>query len=360
VLSLCFVAPTAWPVLAHDSNIPLAGGADVQQAILARLFAAKGNRVSMLCHDFGQPALARVDGVEVHRIFARNAGVPVVRFVHPRLTSMWRALKAANADIYYFRTAAMWLGVLAEFCRRHGKGLVFAGASDKDFEPDMGGQIALARDRWLYRRGIERAGAIVAQNETQRASCLATYGREAIVIPSCYVPPRMEASSKNDLVLWVGTVHAGKRPELLFELARRLPQRKFVMIGGPGPDPAFYEAMRARAAEVPNLEFKGFLPLAEVERWFDRACVLVNTSTYEGMPNVFLQAWARGVPTVATVDVEASVHRVGTSVEELANFVERAIADPAQGRACREYFERTHSSGGVLERYQRLFAELLQ
>jgi hypothetical protein len=78
------------------------------------------------------------------------------------------------------------------------------------------------------------------------------------------------------------------------------------------------------------------------------------------MPNTFLQAWARGVPTVATVDVEAPVHRVGTSIEELASLVERAIADPAQGKACREYFERIHSSAGVLERYARLFAELAQ
>jgi hypothetical protein len=58
--------------------------------------------------------------------------------------------------------------------------------------------------------------------------------------------------------------------------------------------------------------------------------------------------------------VEASVHRVGTSSEDLANLVERAIADPSQGRACREYFERVHSSAGVLERYEQLFAELLQ
>ena len=360
MLSLCFVAPTAWPVLAHDPNIPLAGGADVQQAILARLFAAKGNRVSMLCHDFGQPALARVDGVEVHRIFARNAGVPVVRFVHPRLTSMWRALKAANADIYYFRTAAMWLGVLAEFCRRHGKGLVFAGASDKDFEPDMGGQIALARDRWLYRRGIERAGAIVAQNETQRASCLATYGREAIVIPSCYVPPASAAQAgSRDIVLWVGTLREGKRPELFLDLAARLPQRRFVMIGGPSANGTLYEAMRARAARLANVEFKGFLPVHEAEPWFDRARVLVNTSQYEGMPNTFMQAWARGVPTVATVDVGAPVHRVALSIDALAREVEFCLHNPGVGEACRDYFNRTHSSAEVMRRYESVFRGVL-
>ena len=160
----------------------------------------------MLCHDFA-PALARVDGVEVHRIFARNAGVPVVRFVHPRLTSMWRALKAANADIYYFRTAAMWLGVAAEFCRRHG------GVRRRRLRQGLRAGYGRPRSPGTagHWRGIERAGAIVAQNETQRASCLATYGREAIVIPSCYVPPASAAQAgSRDIVLWVGTLREGK------------------------------------------------------------------------------------------------------------------------------------------------------
>lgn len=359
-LSLCFVALHAWPVLSGDRQVPVVGGAEVQQAILARLLARRGHRVSMISLDYGQRDGAQIDGITVRKICAAHEGVPGLRFLHPRLTSLWRALHAVDADVYYYRSAAGWAGVVAEFCRRRGRRLVYAAASDKDFDPAQGGQIRNARDRWLFRRALALADSIVAQNERQRAACKANYGRDAVVIPSVYVPPRMDSASAKDLVLWVGTVHAGKRPELLFELARKLPQRRFVMIGGPGPDAAFYEAMRARAAEVPNLEFKGFLPLAEVERWFDRACVLVNTSTYEGMPNVFLQAWARGVPTVATVDVESPVHRVGASAEELASLVEQAIGDAAQGRACREYFERTHSSAGVLERYERLLAELVQ
>jgi glycosyltransferase involved in cell wall biosynthesis len=358
VPSLCFVAPQAWPVLSRDPNIPVVGGAEVQQSILARLLAAEGRAVSMICLDYGQPDGAQVDGVTVRKVFRQQDGVPVLRFVHPRLTTMWRALKAVNADIYYFRSAAMWVGVLAEFCRKAGKRLIYAGASDKDFERDQRGQIPYARDRWLYRRGIERADAIVAQNEYQRSTCETTYHRDAVVIPSVYQLPETRVFPEADLVLWVGTVHANKRPELLFELARRLPHRRFVMIGGPGADRKFYDAMQARAAALPNLEFKGFLPLAEVEPWFDRARVLVNTSTYEGMPNVFLQAWARGVPTVATVDVGVREHRVCPDVNALARGVEEAFIDTSLGRRCQEYFQRTHSSHSVLSRYNQLLDSL--
>jgi glycosyltransferase involved in cell wall biosynthesis len=358
VPSVCFVAPQAWPVLSRDPHIPVVGGAEVQQAILARLLAAQGRAVSMICLDYGQPDAAQVDGVTVRKIFRQQEGVPVLRFLHPRLTSMWRALKAVNADIYYFRSAAMWVGVLAEFCRAAGKRLVYAGASDKDFEPDQGGQIPYARDRWLYRRGLTHADAIVAQNEYQRTTCKAVYSRDAVVIPSVYELPTHRVNEDRNLILWVGTVHANKRPEIFFDLARRMPLRRFVMIGGPGADRGFYEAMKARASAIPNLEFKGFLPLAQVEPWFDRARVLVNTSTYEGMPNVFLQAWARGVPTVATVDVGVAEHRVAPTIDQLVSEVHSLFENPAAGQACKAYFQRTHSSSSVLARYNELFESL--
>jgi len=146
---------------------------------------------------------------------------------------------------------------------------------------------------------------------------------------------------------------------MFLELAARLRERRFVMIGGPGPECGFYERIRSAAAAA-NVEFKGFLPLAEVEPWFDRAAVLVNTSLYEGMPNTFLQAWARGVPTVATVDVGAPIHRVAPTVDALAVEVESSFKNLSLGSACREYFERTHSSGTVVERYEGLLAELAQ
>jgi glycosyltransferase involved in cell wall biosynthesis len=358
-LSVCFVAPYAWPVLSRDPHIQVVGGAEVQQSILARLFAANGYRVSMICCDFGQPERAVVDGVTVHKAFRPEAGIALLRFLHPRLSSMWRALRQANADIYYYRSAAMWVGIVALFCRRHGKRCIYAGASDKDFVPDNGGQIRYARDRWLYRRGLAAVDRIVAQNEAQLASCKATFAREATLIPSCYELPQGSSRNDPDLVLWVGTVHDQKRPLLLLELARRLPHRRFVMIGGArAGEEAHFEQAKAVAATLPNVQFLGFLPLAEVEPWFDRARVLVNTSFYEGMPNTFLQAWARGVPTVATVDVGVAVHRIANDLDQLAAGVEEAFENPERGQRCREYFARHYSTAEALARYSRLFAEI--
>jgi glycosyltransferase involved in cell wall biosynthesis len=220
--------------------------------------------------------------------------------------------------------------------------------------------VRYARDRWLYRRGLAAVDAVVAQNEFQRATCHRAYGREAVVIPSCYeAPQKRNPAPIAGLVLWVGMLHENKRPELFLEIAARLPHRRFVLIGGPRLGArAFYERIRAQASCVPNVQLTGFVPFAEVEPWFGRARVLVNTSEYEGMPNTFLQAWARGVPTVATVDIGAPVNRFVSDPQHLPREVEAALANPKLGARCREYFERQHSPAGVLRRYAALFDEM--
>jgi glycosyltransferase involved in cell wall biosynthesis len=366
---ICFVAPYAWPVLSRDPNIQVVGGAEVQQCILARLLAADGYRVSMVCFDYGQPSPTLVDGVTVYKSFRPDAGVPVLRFVHPRLTTMWRVLREVDADVYYQRSSAMWTGVIAEFCRRYRKRSIYAGASDRDFELGQE-QIVHARDKWLYRRGLAQVDRIVAQNPYQIDSCRKHHRRQAVLIPSCYVPPEhaVPASLAHERILWVGTIHSYKRPEMFLDIAERLPGRRFVMIGGPSVGgerlkPGYFEAIRDRAAQMANVEFTGFLPLAQVEPWFDRARVLVSTSVYEGMPNVFLQAWARGVPTVATVDVGAAVNTVFADAQEGATKVEALFADATLWKRASDdslaYFQRNHSSTEVLARYSRLIEELV-
>lgn len=369
---LCFVAPYVWPVLSRDRTLKVVGGAEVQQAVLARVFRRAGYRVSVISLDYGQPERAVVDGIMVHKAYKPDAGLPVLRFVHPRITSMWRAMRDVDADIYYQRSAAMLTALVGAFCRRHGKRSIYAGASDMDFIRGKQ-QIRYLRDRRLFEQGLRHVDRIVVQNKAQQDACRTHYGLDSVLIPSCYELPESSAMKEQDLVLWVATVHDYKRPEIFLDMARRLPHRRFAMIGGsstPGTrlKPGYFEHIRDQAARLPNVEFKGFLPLAEVEPWFDRAKVLVNTSAYEGMPNTFMQAWARGVPTVATVDVGARlddrpVYPVFSDADEGSAQVERLFTEDLHwarvSARCREYFERSHSSTEVLGRYERLFDELL-
>jgi glycosyltransferase involved in cell wall biosynthesis len=363
---VCFVAPYAWPVLSRDPDIKVVGGAEVQQAILARLLARAGYRVSMICCDYGQPSPVEVDGVTVHKTFRPDAGLPVLRFLHPRLSTMWKALREVDADVYYQRSSAVWTGIVAAFCRHHGKGSIYAGASDRDFVRGAE-QIKYRRDRWIYRRGLATVDAIVAQNKAQVQTCREHHGREAVLIQSCYELPGNSSSEEKNLVLWVGTIHDQKRPELLLEMAKRLPQRRFVMVGGPSPkgerfQAGYYESIQAQAAGLPNVEFTGFLPLARVEPWFDRARVLVCTSEFEGMPNVFLQAWARGVPVVSSVDVGVPMNRLYREVDEAVRHIEALFADDGEWRAASQqalaYFGATHSPEQILKQYAQLIEKV--
>ena len=366
---ICFVAPTTWPVLAGDASIPVVGGAELQQTVIATALANRGHRVSMLCLDYGQEDGAVVDGVTVHKLYRPDEGLPVVRFLHPRITKLWSAMKRVDADVYYQRCAAVHTGYVAAFCARHGKRSIYAGASDVDFIPGKQ-DIVYARDRMIFEYGLKHVDRVIVQNPVQAQLLHENFGRESTLIQNCFTPPPGSAADPAGYVLWVASLRVSKRPEILFEMARRMPRHRFVMIGGPDADPAgqeFGRRVRAEAATLPNVEYKGFLPFAEADRYFDGARVMVNTSKYEGFPNTFLQAWSRGVPSVGFVDTGSRqdgepVYAIASDLDDACAQVDRLMSDDVQwrtaSRRARAYFNEHHSVEAVVGQYEREIAQL--
>ena len=90
--------------------------------------------------------------------------------------------------------------------------------------------------------------------------------------------------------------------------------------------------------------------------------LLVCTSVYEGLPNVFLQAWARGVPVVSTVDIGAPVNTLFDSVEEGAQEIEALFESRERWREASalalERYRANHSPERVLKSYGELLAGL--
>lgn len=365
---ICFLAPNAYPLLIGSSQIEFVGGAELQQVTIARQLAARGYQVSMVCLDFGQDDPVSIDGITVLRGFHLKAGLPVLRFLWPRLTRIWRCLKRADADIYYQRAAGLWTGVMVAFCLRNGRRSIFAAAGNPDLDL-VTSRIRYARDRRIYAYGLRHVDRIVVQNVEQKRLCRENHRREATVIPSLYVAPEMPVHSASRVVLWVSTIRNIKRPELFLELALAFPDLRFRMVGGPGrSESGLFEQVKSTASTVSNLQFLGFMPLSRVEEQFDEAGILINTSESEGFPNTFLQAWARGIPTISFVDAGAKLdgQSVGLRVDSMADMkmmLGRMSSNDElrmmEGQRCRSYFEKNHCPEEVLARYERLFAELM-
>ena len=90
-----------------------------------------------------------------------------------------------------------------------------------------------------------------------------------------------------------------KRPDLLIEIAKRLPQIKYVVCGGTQPTDHHRDTVRQSSndfVELSNIEFRGQVAPVEAERVIAEAAVLLCTSDQEGFPNTFLQAWSYWYP----------------------------------------------------------------
>src|SRR5207249_646738 len=143
------------------------------------------------------------------------------------------------------------------------------------------------RERWWYLRALRGADARVAQTEVQQRLFSENFGVDTTVIPNpVALPPSAVDVAANTTVLWLSTYKPSKRPEWFVELARRLPQLSFVMVGFNPADQAaasWEPALRA-AAELDNLEVLGFVDHARVDDFLSRTALFVHTSPAEGFP----------------------------------------------------------------------------
>ncbi len=126
------------------------------------------------------------------------------------------------------------------------------------------------------------------------------------IVPNFH-PPAAETIDKSGplTVVWIANLKPWKRPEVFVRLAQSFSDRKdtrFIMVGAPAAasGKGGWQASLMRSIEAtPNLTYLGHMSHAEVNELLARAHIFVNTSTQEGFPNTFIQAWLRDVVVVS-------------------------------------------------------------
>jgi glycosyltransferase involved in cell wall biosynthesis len=353
---VCIFSEYLYPVVS-GGRVPFAGGIEVQLALIGEGLAQSGFDVSVVTCDFGQPDALRVHGMEFLKCYPPRAGLPVVRFFHPRLTGGIAALGRANADIYIFEGAALWAGIVRDLAAAKGRRFVWMVAHDHDVMgalPDVFG----VRDRTWVRRAILRADAVVSQTEKQRRQLLQDFGTDSVVIAnSVQLPPASQVADvgRDGSLAWLATYKPSKRPEWFTRFAERHPNVRCRMVGVvplPPLDERCWRDAQAVAARTPNLEVHPTLPHEQVGAFLRESVLFAHSSPAEGFPNAFLEAWAHGLPAVTCFDPDGILVReqLGACCDEYDTWeleLERRLADPglrqAEGARARAYVARHHA-----------------
>ncbi|HEX6639121.1 MAG TPA: glycosyltransferase family 4 protein [Steroidobacteraceae bacterium] len=363
---ICIVGLDSYGMLSGEGDQRYIGGEAIQHVLLARAWRDLGHDVSMIVHDDGQGARRVHEGITALAAQTREGGIPGLRFFHPRASKLLSALMAADADIYYQSPAGTYTGFTGWYARSMGRYFIFRVASDSDCEREHG-RLHFWRDRKLYNFGLRRAHLVAAQTEYQARMLRENHGIESHVINMMVETPRVGRALPKDIdVLWVSNFRPLKRPELVLELARQLPNVRFTMAGGPTPKgETYYEDMLAAAARLPNVTMTGPVRYRDSGDLFDRAKVFLNTSSIEGFPNTFLQSWIRGVPVVTFFDPDGLVQRtplgrVAKSVDDMREAIrgllEIDVDRQLLGRRARDFALREFTSG-VASRYLELLEQ---
>lgn len=368
-LKICFVSPEAYGAMAGREGGPPFGGAEAQQAHLARELARRGHAVSMVTLDHGQPEGEILDGVRILRCFRGGAGLPGVRFFHPRLSGLWGAMKRADAQVYYQRMAEATTGIVGIFCRLHRRRFLFALANDDYCVRPLPHRMGL-KSRWFYTQGLRLADRILVQTRHQQTLLRRHFGLEGVVIGNGFPDPgareRLDtgrarrSDPKGDRSLrvgWVGRFSPEKRLEWLLEAARRCPKARFEIVGDGSATDGYAQRLRAEAASLPNVRLYGWVSPRRMHEVYQRIDALCCTSPVEGFPNTFPEAWAYGLPVLTTFDPDGVVAREGLGwsvedVEGLAVAVREAADGEARrrcGRRARTYYLKCHDIRSIVD-----------
>jgi glycosyltransferase involved in cell wall biosynthesis len=356
---VCFISLKAYQLF-NPQVKEVFGGAEVDLYLLAMELAKdKDFVVTFLTADYGQKQTETIDGVRIIKSldFKKNALCGAVR--------VWRAMRQADADIYALKTVSPGVPLAALFCRLHRKIFAYRTASTQECDGTYAGRhFFLGR---AFNWSLRQAGIIFAQNTADKESLQRTAGVSAVVIPNGHILPTLQQCER-EMILWVGRSDKIKRPELFIDLAGKMPNGKFVMICQRATGDEKYEELLTHAGCVRNLQFIKYVPFCEIDSYFQRAKVFVNTSESEGFPNTFIQACNHAVPILSlnvNPDGFLDKYNCGQSCDgqfqKLIDSLKFMLAEnrfAELGENARRYAEQNHDIKRIVEQYKKLFLQL--
>jgi len=311
---------------------PYVGGAELAiKEITDRLGSEYEFDMVTLQFDSGLPKRERIGNVTVHRIGFTAENVKVSDRMLPLscrfakmffpLTSFWKARSLHRQNPYDLIWAMM--------ANQAGFGALFFKYAHPNvpyfLELQDGNTLARMRMRrpilallWpLYKRVYLKADGIKAISHFIKDLARETgFSGRVEVIPNGVAVARFAASLSEDEAIGLRT-KIGKRMGdiILFTASRlvlsrgvedviralsRLPHNVKLLVAGDGEDRKKLESIAKKSGVTERVMFLGSVAHSDIPKYLHLSDIFVRPSTIEGMGSAFVEAFAAGVPVVAT------------------------------------------------------------
>lgn len=358
-IKVCFVSPKVYPLF-NTQVEGVFGGAEVDLYYLGTELANDLRyTVSYIAADYSQPAYEVIEKVHIFKSLSFKES-KLLAFV-----KIWRAMRRANADIYIFKNVSGIL-LVAMFCILNRKEFIYRTAHSTHCDGTY--QIKHPIQGKIYEFCVRRSSHVFTQNRDDRDGLQRTMGVEATHVPNGHRIPPISEEARNT-ILWVGRSVDFKQPQLYLEMARQFVTEKFVMICQQATGDCAYERLIEEASQIPNLEFMERVLFKDVDVYFRRAKLFVNTSESEGFPNTFIQSCKAATPILSlTVNPDRFLdcHGCGVCAEgDWDRFMEgaRYLLTHNRGREYgdrgRAYVCKYHNVTNTVELYKTVFETIM-
>lgn len=345
-LQICFVAPNALPVIDPAVPGPI-GGIETRSWLFARTLAKRTDvDMNFVVRDAVRPRQQVIESVRIQALVeplasirqsigafvARQPAFPWIGLRRWSWNLLWQIplLAAAKLSPYphglsggpdpflrdletdVFCTFGVNPASASAVATAHERKLpaVLVLGSDGDLDARFLEGASYANqygDRGdMSLRLLQAADTIVVQTPQQQQLLKERFGRDGILVPNpihveewdqqLTMPPPFSLPAER-YVLWIGRAdYAPKQPLKAYDIARQLPETHFVMVVNPydrDVEETLQQTRPANVTLVPRV-----LP-SQIASLYARASALLNTSSFEGFPNTFLQAVLSRIPIIS-------------------------------------------------------------
>jgi len=293
---ICFFNVNAYSFFNPSSKASI-GGTEMQLYLLSNYLSKTDSfDVSFITGDWGQKETETFGKIKVCKSTSLDKGL--INYIKAPFV-IWRKLKEADADLYIASSAGPEIGIVSLFCFLNKKKFIYRTAHDIDCSGEF------ARNKgftgMFFKWGMHRADQIVVQSIRHREMLKNTAGPSSVVIQNAFsIENKSQPIKKENYILWVARCSQWKRPDLFLDIVRKFKKQNFIMICPQQENESYlYDGIFKKSLSLDNLKFIESVPFDKVQKYFDKAYLFVNTSEYEGFPNVYLQACMGGTPIIS-------------------------------------------------------------